>query len=121
MAWVYQLKPWVSIIATGLPAVGAALGGIKFTGEFRSTALRSTAMLGAIDDLEERYDAMLRGTKFKDARRLLANDDNGVPDALGDALTNAREKWELETTARNLRLIAEARAARGTGARLRTY
>ena len=37
-------------------------------------------------------------------------------DALGDALTNAREKWELETTARNLRLIAEARAARGTGA-----
>ena len=71
MAWVYQLKPWVSIIAAGLPAVGAALGGIKFTGEFRSTALRSTAMVSAIDDLEERYDAMLRGTKFKDARRLL--------------------------------------------------
>ena len=71
MAWVYQLKPWVSIIAAGLPAVGAALGGIKFTGEFRSTALRSTAMVNAIDDLEEHYDAMLRGTKFKDARRLL--------------------------------------------------
>jgi len=56
----------------------------------------------------------------QDATRLelaiLANDDNGAADALGDALTNAREKWELETTARNLRLIAEARAARGTGA-----
>ena len=47
---------------------------------------------------------------------ILANDDNGAVDALGDALTMAREKWELETTARNLRLIAEARAARGTGA-----
>jgi len=71
MAWIYQLKPWVSIIAAGLPAVGAALGGIKFTGEFRRAALRSTAMVNAIDDLEERYEAMLRGTKFKDARRLL--------------------------------------------------
>jgi hypothetical protein len=71
MAWIYQLKPYVSIIAAGLPAIGAALGGIKFTGEFRSTALRSAAMVSAIDDLEERYDAMLRGTKFKDARRLL--------------------------------------------------
>jgi hypothetical protein len=71
MAWLYQLKPFVSIIAAGLPAIGAALGGIKFTGEFRSTALRSTAMVRAIDDLEERYDAMLRGTKFNDARHLL--------------------------------------------------
>ena len=73
MAWVYRLKPCVSIFAAGLPAVGAALGGIKFTGEFRSTALRSAAMVNAIDNLEERYDAMLRGTKFKDARRLLLN------------------------------------------------
>jgi hypothetical protein len=71
MAWIYQLKPYVSIIAAGLPAIGAALGGIKFTGEFRSTALRSTSMVRAIDDLEERYDAMLRGTKFNDARHLL--------------------------------------------------
>jgi hypothetical protein len=32
-------------------------------------------------------------------------------------VANAREKWELETTSHNLRLIAEARAARRTGAR----
>ena len=44
---------------------------------------------------------------------VLADDANGAADALGDALANAREKWELETTARNLRLIADARAARG--------
>jgi hypothetical protein len=71
MAWIYAIKSWVSIIAAGLPALGAALGGIKFTGEFRSTALRSTAMASEIDDLEECHDAMLRGTKFKDARHLL--------------------------------------------------
>lgn len=33
--------------------------------------------------------------------------------ALGQALTHIREKWEPETTARNLRLIREARARRG--------
>jgi hypothetical protein len=71
MAWIYEIKSWVSIIAAELPALGAALRGIKFTGEFRSTALRSTAMVSEIDDLEECHDAMPRGTKFKDARHLL--------------------------------------------------
>jgi len=33
--------------------------------------------------------------------------------ALGDALANVREKWEPETTARNIRLIREARQGRG--------
>ena len=43
---------------------------------------------------------------------ILGDDANAACDALGDAITHVREKWELETTARNLRLIAEARAAR---------
>lgn len=47
---------------------------------------------------------------------ILADDANGAADALGDALANVREKWELETTARNLRLIADARTARNAGA-----
>jgi tetratricopeptide (TPR) repeat protein len=33
--------------------------------------------------------------------------------ALGDALANVRERWEPETTARNVRLIRETRQARG--------
>jgi len=33
--------------------------------------------------------------------------------ALGDALANVHEKWEPETTARNVRLIRETRQARG--------
>jgi hypothetical protein len=33
--------------------------------------------------------------------------------ALGDALASIRERWEPETTARNLRLILDAREQRG--------
>lgn len=44
---------------------------------------------------------------------LLARDEAAARAALGDALAHAREPWERETTARNLRLIAEKRAARG--------
>jgi hypothetical protein len=47
---------------------------------------------------------------------ILAADAGAAADALGDALANVREKWELETTARNLRLIAETRVARGADA-----
>lgn len=47
---------------------------------------------------------------------ILAGDADAAADALGDALAHVREKWELETTARNLRLIADARAARGARA-----
>jgi hypothetical protein len=44
---------------------------------------------------------------------VLAKDEAGGGAALGDALAILRERWEAETTARNLRLIREARAARG--------
>ena len=44
---------------------------------------------------------------------VLAKDRGRAETALADALAAIREKWEPETTARNLRLIREARAARG--------
>ena len=44
---------------------------------------------------------------------VLAKDRSRVEAALPKALGAIREKWEAETTARNLRLIREARAARG--------
>jgi hypothetical protein len=44
---------------------------------------------------------------------VLANDREKATDALGNALIAMREKWEGETTARNLRLIAETRQKRG--------
>jgi tetratricopeptide (TPR) repeat protein len=44
---------------------------------------------------------------------VLARDGENALDALGPVLANVREAWEPETTLRNLRLIAEARHARG--------
>lgn len=44
---------------------------------------------------------------------VLAHDEAGAQAALADALAHVREAWETKTTARNLRLIAEARQARG--------
>lgn len=43
---------------------------------------------------------------------VLARDRDGARQALGRALAAVRERWEPETTARNLRLIREAREAR---------
>lgn len=43
---------------------------------------------------------------------VLARDEAAAATALGDALAGVREAWEPETTARNLRLIREARAKR---------
>jgi MAP3K TRAFs-binding domain len=44
---------------------------------------------------------------------VLADDHQKAESALAGALANKREKWEPETTARNLRLIREARTRRG--------
>ena len=43
---------------------------------------------------------------------VLAKDEGGAFDALGNAAAAIREPWEPETTARNLRLIGKAREAR---------
>ena len=43
---------------------------------------------------------------------VLANDKQRAAGALSDALAAVREVWEPETTARNLRLIREARERR---------
>lgn len=43
---------------------------------------------------------------------VLAKDEQKAVDALSDALASVREVWEPETTARNLRLIREARERR---------
>lgn len=44
---------------------------------------------------------------------VLARDDQAALEALASALASVREKWEPETTLRNLRLIREARERRG--------
>lgn len=44
---------------------------------------------------------------------VLARDQDAAGAALGDAIAAVRESWEPETTLRNLRLIRDARRARG--------
>ena len=44
---------------------------------------------------------------------VLRKDEDEASAAAGDAIAAVRERWEPETTARNLRLIREARTARG--------
>jgi len=44
---------------------------------------------------------------------VLAREKEQATDALGQALASTQEPWELETTARNLRLIRESRKQRG--------
>ncbi len=44
---------------------------------------------------------------------VVAKDEQAAMAALADALSNVREVWEPETTARNLRLIRETRGMRG--------
>jgi tetratricopeptide (TPR) repeat protein len=48
---------------------------------------------------------------------VLADDPEASAEALGDAFSAAPEIWQMETTARNLRLIADARAARNGGSK----
>jgi MAP3K TRAFs-binding domain len=45
---------------------------------------------------------------------VLESDENSARDALSKALACLRESWEAETTLRNLRLISNARAKRGS-------
>jgi tetratricopeptide (TPR) repeat protein len=47
---------------------------------------------------------------------VLGRDQADAEDQLGEALARARASWELESTARNLRLIREARVTRGEDA-----
>jgi hypothetical protein len=44
---------------------------------------------------------------------VLRKDEAGATEALGNALALSPKGWEAETTARNLRLIREARELRG--------
>jgi hypothetical protein len=46
---------------------------------------------------------------------VLADDMDASADALGAAVSAARQRWELETTARNIGLIVKARASRPGG------
>ena len=80
---------------------------------------RREALLPVVRYAIERRIAAGRPDFWDHAARLelavLGKDEEAAVLALADALANVREGWEPETTARNLRLIREARERRGDG------
>jgi hypothetical protein len=55
----YYLKPMVSIAAAGLPALGAALSGIRAQGDFEGFAQRSAATQRELTEIERQIGSLL--------------------------------------------------------------
>jgi hypothetical protein len=53
-------KPWLLLFAAGLPALGAALAGIRVQGEFEDYKERSEHMVAELNALEATYEAQLK-------------------------------------------------------------
>jgi hypothetical protein len=65
-------KPWVTFLAAWLPALGAALAGIRVQGDFESSRDRSEAMLDALEELAQDYrTAESRRIDLEETARLL--------------------------------------------------
>jgi hypothetical protein len=78
---------------------------------------RRKALISVVEYSVERKIAAKEPDYWDYATRLelavLAGDQGRAKSALSDALAHEREKWEPETTARNLTLIQQARKQRG--------
>ena len=48
---VYQWNNWLTLVSAGLPAVGTAIFGIRFQGDFGGSAVRSAATAVSLDDI----------------------------------------------------------------------
>lgn len=55
-AWLLSLKVVVGGLAAVLPAFGAAIAGIRYTGEFEGSASRSDAMVAQLEDLVAAFE-----------------------------------------------------------------
>jgi hypothetical protein len=66
------LKPWMIVVTAGLPALGAALAGIRVQGDFEGSMERSAHTLDALEDLKEDYKAaMNQASGLDDTAELL--------------------------------------------------
>jgi tetratricopeptide (TPR) repeat protein len=112
-------------------AIDAYLKG--FEADFRDAypGVNAVTLMELRDPPDPRRDELLPVVRYAVGRRVaggkpdywdhatrlelavLARDEAAAAEALGDALAAVREPWEPETTARNLRLIREARERRG--------
>jgi len=134
--WEAALRGNQSGLARGLltKAIGAYLRGFEADWRDAFPGINAVTLMTLQDAPDARRERLLPVVAYAVERRIaggqpdywdfatrlelavLAHDQDAAEAALGDALAARRESWEGESTARNLRLIREARERRGTGA-----
>ena len=80
-------KPWVTFLAAGLPALGAALAGIRVQGDFEGSRERSQAMLAALDRLAQDY-------RTAEGRRIDLEDTAKMLIATAEMMSEDLDAWQ---------------------------
>lgn len=131
--WESAARADDKILARGLldKAIKAYLAGFETDWRDAFPGINATTLMTVRTPPDTRVDELLPVVRYAVERKIasgkpdywdyattlelavLAKDESGATDALAKALPAIREPWEPETTARNLRLIREAREARG--------
>ena len=131
--WERAVRDGETFAARGLlaRAIGAYLQGFEADWRDAYPGINAVTLMEVADPPDPRRSALIPVVAYAVERRIaagkpdywdyatrlelavLAGDAAAAASALGDALASLRERWEAETTARNLRVIREARARRG--------
>ncbi len=130
--WDAAVKSGETFLARGLldKAIGAYLSGFESDWRDAYPGINAVTLMELREPPDPRREQLLPVVSYAVERRLatgrpdywdhatrvelavLAKDEERAMNALGDALAAVRESWEAETSARNLRLIIEARERR---------
>ena len=131
--WEAAARAGQSALARGLldKAIGACLQGFQADPRDAYPGVNAVTLMALKEPPDPRREALFPVVRYAVERRIaagrpdfwdhaarlelavLATDEETAARALADALASVREAWEPETTARNLRLIREARERRG--------
>jgi hypothetical protein len=130
--WERALKRGQSPLARGLlrKAINAYLKGFEADWRDAYPGVNAVTLMEIAEPPDPRREELIPVVSYAAERRIesgepdywdhatrlelavLAKDQQAASDVLSDALANVREPWEPESTARNLRLICEAREGR---------
>lgn len=131
--WDKAVAAGGNLLASGLlrRAIEAYLKGFESDWRDAYPGINAVTLMELSDPPDPRREQLLPVVRYAVERRIssgqpdywdyatvvelavLASDEMRAKAALGDALARVRETWEPETTARNLRLINDARQHRG--------
>lgn len=131
--WEAALKAGEDILASGIleKSIDAYLKGFEADWRDVYPGINALTLMELKDPPDPRQEKIIPVIAFAVERRIasgnsdywdhatrlelaiITRDEEEALDALGDALARIRESWEPETTARNLKIIREAREMRG--------